>query len=318
MPDDPACQPRADVAIMSYRKSASLIFTLLTLHRHSAGHVGTVWITDDGSDAATLAQLADPELARRLAPWRLDIAANRRRMGWALTQVTPRHLLRLLHPLLPWGHRIRSAYGLAKAGFARPADIRYQRALAASTAPLMLLLHDDVEIRGDVAGYLIAVMQEDPGLAIAGQLGQCWRCGHAGDGCTPAAILAGKRPSPRWPVTRPPAGVKWRRRDRACRINEWCAMLRVQAARDLARRGIHFGNKEDGGDTGAFWFGAAIAAGWGFADPFLGTDIEKLFQHGWQGHSGHSVWRDQGQGRAHYDEATIRARLAAEFGYRMP
>jgi hypothetical protein len=310
--------PLADVAIMSFRKPESLAYTLLTLHRHSAPHIGTVWITDDGSGDDTLARLADPELARLLSPWKLDLAANRRRVGWALTQVTPRHLLRLAHPLLPWGHRLRSLYGVAKAGFSRPEDIRYQRALEQTKASLMLLLHDDVQVTGDVAEHLIASMQADPKLAVAGQLGQCWRCGHRTEGCTPHQVLDGHRPSPQWPVTRPPEGMKWRLRDRACRINEWCAMLRVQVARDLGRKGIYFGTKEDGGDTGAFWFGAAVKAGWHFVDPFAGTDANRLFRHGWQGHSGHSVWRDQGAGRAAYDVEEIRRRLRDEFGYAMP
>ncbi|MBE2277638.1 MAG: hypothetical protein IAE87_15250 [Rhodobacteraceae bacterium] len=315
-PADPV--PAVDLAVMSYRKAASLIYTLFTLHRHSAGRIGTVWLTDDCSRDGTAERLADPELARRLQPWRLDLATTRRPGRWGLTQVTPGVLRRALRPGMPLVQRLRTLNGLLRLGLLSPADVRYQRALAATRAPFLLLLHDDVELRGDVVGHLLQAITADPGCAIAGPLGQCWRCGERAAGCTPAQVVAGSLPSSRWPETTPPPGMRFRRRDRACRINEWCALIRVAAARDLARDGIFFGNVEDGGDVGAYWFAAALAQGWRFADPFQPGDGRDLFLHGWQGHPGHAVWIDQGSGRKSYDEGEIRARLDAEFDYRMP
>ncbi|WP_096785026.1 glycosyltransferase family 2 protein [Rhodobacter sp. CZR27] len=303
-----------DVAIPSFRKPESLIFTLLTLHRHSAASIGTVWITDDSSDDGTLDVLRDPALAERLHPWRLDLHETRRRGGSGNTLVTPAMALRLLGPGLAAGHRLRSAYFLLTRGLFQPQSIRYERALARSRAEFVLLLHDDVEIRGDVATFMERRMETDPRLAIAGPLGQCWRCGLA-SGCAPEFILAGGRPTPDWPVTPPPASLRRRRRDRACRINEWCCMIRVAAARELARDGIHFGNNEDGGDIGAYWFASAIARGWRFTDPFRPDGSDPWFLHPWQGHSGRSVWADQGNGRKRYDAAMIRARIADEFGF---
>ncbi len=315
----------ADLAVMSYRKAASLAYALLTLHRQSAAAIGTVWITDDRSGDDSAARLADPELARRLAPWRLDIATTRRRGRWGLTQVTPGVLGRALRPAsgsgpgagAGWGHRLRVLNGLVRLGLFRAADIRYQRALAGTAAPFVLLLHDDVQVTGDVMAPLLRAMADDPRCAVAGPLGQCWRCGARAQGCKPARVLAGTRP-PGWPLTPPPPGLRFRRYDRACRINEWCALVRVAAARALDAEAIHFGNVEDGGDVGAYWFAAALARGWTVADPFLAPGAQGLFLHGWQGHPGHAVWADQGEGRKRYDEDEVLARLRDEFGYRMP
>ena len=305
---------RVDVAISSFRKPESLIFTLLTLHRHCRDRIATVWIGDDRSDSRTLAMLRDPALQARLAPWKIELSVTRRHHGSGRTLVTARMALRLFGRRLSLWHRLRSGWFLLTRGLVPAEDIRYERALSRSTAPYVLLLHDDVEVRGDVAGFLLQQMQADERLAIAGPLGQCWRCGWQAV-CTPGMILGGARPGSGWPLTPPPPALRHRRYDRACRINEWCCMIRTGTARALAASGIHFGNAEDGGDTGAYWFGAALAQGWHFADPFQGSGTAPWFVHGWQGHSGRSVWADQGAGRHSYDAAQILARLAAEFGF---
>lgn len=305
---------RIDVAISSFRKPESLIFTLLTLHRHCRDRIATVWISDDCSDDHTLNMLRDPALLARLAPWTVELSVTSRHHGSGRTLVTARMARRLFGPGLTLWHRLRSGWFLLRRGIVPPEDLRYERALSRSTASHMLLLHDDVEICGDVAGHLLDRMRADPRLAIAGPLGQCWRCGWQAV-CTPRMILDGERPGKGWPLTPPPPALRHRAYDRACRINEWCCMIRIEAARELAASGIHFGNAEDGGDTGAYWFGEAIARGWSFADPFQASGTAPWFIHGWQGHSGRSVWADQGAGRHSYDAGQIRRRLAQEFGF---
>lgn len=305
---------QVDVAISSFRKAESLIYTLLTLHRHCRDQIGTVWITDDCSDDGTLHTLSDPALAERLQPWRIALAVTRRRGGSGRTLVTRQMATALLRPGMSWPHRLRTGWFLLTRGPSRAEDIRYERGLTRSAADHVLLLHDDIEVVGNVAGFLRQTMQADPTLAIAGPLGQCWRCGWQGV-CGPGMILEGRRPGPDWPLTPPPPALRHRSYDRACRINEWCCMIRTSAARDLAAEGIHFGHAEDGGDTGAYWFAAAIARGWRFDDPFLAGGTDRWFRHGWQGHTGRSVWADQGQGRRSYNVAQINDRLAAEFGF---
>jgi hypothetical protein len=306
-----------DVAIMTYRKPESLIYTLLTLRQHCLDGVRKVWIGDDCSGPEAWALLSAPELAERLAPWRVQLYSTSRWGGWSETLVTGRMLRRLISPLsgLTLCDRLRAMRGLVRRGLRPAEDIRYECALKHTKAEAVMILHDDVQVRGDVVGLYRKALEADPDLAIVGQLGQCWRCGEAGQ-CSPAALLAGQRPSPRWPATAPPKGKAGLcRADRACRINEWCCMVRTSAARDLAQSGIHFGNSEGGGDTGAYWFGAAVSRGWRFADPFIGTHPFPVFHHGWQGYMGHQVWSDRADARVPYRAEEVVARLWDEFGY---
>jgi len=309
---------QVDVAISSFRKPESLIYTLLTLHRHSRDRIGTVWMTDDRSDDGSVNLLTDPALMERQAPWRINLHVARRRGGIGATLVTPRMAWQLLLPDLSWPHRLRSGWFAVTRGLRDARDIRYEAGLAGSVAEHVLLLHDDVEVRGDVAGLLQDRLTADPGLGIVGPLGQCWRCGWY-PACSPHMILSGGRPgrvgAPDWPLGPPASGLSRRRHDRACRINEWCCMIRSDAARQLAREGIHFGNAEDGGDTGAYWFAAAIARGWRFDDPFLDEPQDRWFHHGWQGHPGQDVWSDDPGRRRTYDAGAVRTRLWEEFGF---
>ena len=183
----------------------------------------------------------------------------------------------------------------------------------------MIVLHDDVEVTGDLATRLIETMEADPGLAIAGQLGQCWRCGHP-PGCGPRLVLRGRYPSPQWPRTRLPGqdpGARYT--DRACRVNEWCCILRVSAARELARDHIHFGNKEAGGDTGAYWFAEAARPGLALrralpSCPAVATSTSTRAR----AIAGNDVWTLDGAGARNYGRQEVRDRLQARFGYRWP
>ncbi len=181
---------------MTHRKPESLIYTLLTLHRHCRDEIGTVWIGDDGSSAADWALLSDPRLAARLAPWTVRLFRTRRWGGWSETLVTAAMARRMLNPLarMPLCDRLRMLRGLFRRGLRPAGDIRYERALAGTTAEAVLILHDDVEVRGNIARHYLDVLDKDPRLAIVGQLGQCWRCGEAGH-CSPAEVAAGKRPT---------------------------------------------------------------------------------------------------------------------------
>ena len=67
-------------------------------------------------------------------------------------------------------------------------------------------------------------------------------------------------------------------------------------------------------DTGAYWFGMLVNLGYKFADPFIasGQKVTDYYDHAWQGHSGHSVWVDQGDGKAKYDNREIIERIKNE------
>ena len=47
---------KIDVAVQSYRKPESLIYTLFSLHRHSRDAIDTVWINDDRSGGDVIEQ----------------------------------------------------------------------------------------------------------------------------------------------------------------------------------------------------------------------------------------------------------------------
>lgn len=315
---EPSPLPRADVAIQSFRKPESLVYTLLTLHAHCAPRIGAVWINDDRSEDGSVEAVERLRASGRLAPWDVRLRVNRRRVAFRGTIMTPGMIGRAVRGGTTRNGLLRMAHGLATRGLFRAEDVRYQNALGATAAPYVIVLHDDVRVTGDLATLLIETMEADPRLAIAGPLGQCWRCGHA-PGCTPRQVLEGRHPSPQWPRTRRPGqDDRARYDDRACRVNEWCCILRVSAARELARDHVFFGNKEAGGDTAAYWFAEAVRRGWRFADPFPVPGRHRFFKHGWQGHAGNDVWKPRGQGGRDYARRKVRKRLRAEFGYSWP
>ena len=131
--------------------------------------------------------------------------------------------------------------------------------------------------------------------------------------------MQGHRP-PHWPLTpnpkQPDAFPHAYHRD--CRINEWCCTIDLGLARQLTAEGIYFGNYQDLGDVGAYWLAEAVRRGHHFADDFGEGDRAAFYTHAWQGHSGHSVWVNQGLGQTSYRVTEITDRLWSEFGYRMP
>jgi hypothetical protein len=302
---------RVDVAVQSFRKPESLVYTLLTLHAHCRDGVDAVFVNDDRSSDGTVDAYRAPGLARALAPWRLRVRENGVNTGTRLVipaGVRPRHLGRLEHAreaLRQW--RRTGRLGLDRA------DVRYQWALDETDKDRLLVLHDDIEIRGDVVGLYGRALDALPRPAVVGDLGQCWRCAFAAEGCTPARIVAGHRPDPAWPRTVRRAGDH----PYACRVNEWCALVSVRAARELAeRRGLLFGNYDGRADVAAYWFATAVGDGYGFSDPLPTPEARAAYYlHGWQGMSGHSVWVDQGQGRREYPRERIRAALRERFGF---
>lgn len=81
-----------------------------------------------------------------------------------------------------------------------------------------------------------------------------------------------------------------------------------------------FGNMYKHADTGAYWFGMLVDLGYKFSDPFIATNsqVKDYYDHAWQGHSGHSVWVNQGDGKSKYNAAEIIDRIRREFGFEMP
>lgn len=313
--------PKIDVALQAYKKPESLIFTLLTLHRHSAARIDQVFIRDDSGLADGLAFLDDKALHERLAPWVIRASRSSRPSGWGAQRQTRAMPIWSANRSWSWRWKLKSAARMLPPMRRRylwdENDLRYQWAVNQSDKAHLMILHDDVMFTGDIVAHHMAAFAQDPKLAILGQLGQCWRCGHSAI-CDPLRLIQGQRP-PHWPLTphpkRPDAFPRAYQRD--CRINEWCCTIDVRLARQLSAEGTYFGNYQDGGDVGAFWLAEAVRRGHHFADDFNGGDRAAFYIHAWQGHSGHSVWADQGVGQSSYRVSEITDRLWSEFGYRM-
>lgn len=292
-----------DVAIQSFRKPDSLLYALMTLQRVAGSMIDTVWVADDRSGDGSVELLRSERIRDYFASWTIQVRENSVRTAWSHVRVD--------------GSRYRWSWLERKKVNAPADDVRYQWAIRNTAKRYLFICHDDIEFRADIVSTYLERMRS--GVAIVGDLGQCWRCGFYGDGrCGPARLVAGERPK-RWPRTPSVGSGPW-----ACRVNEWCALIDVEAARTVgAKTGVLFGNYYRGADCGAYWFKTAVSMGYGFDDPLApetlgGPDDRRpdFYLHGWQGHSGHSVWQDQGQGLARYDAATVRRRIIDAFGTR--
>jgi len=295
-----------DVAIQSYNKPESLLYTLMCLKQCCGDRIDTVYINDDWSTE-------DP------APLYTGEAVRAYFKGWTIRfrrNTCPAGVKRVIVRGFRPGYMSRSYYVLALLSrlarhrrFPAPSDdVRFQWALNTTDKEFLFLTHDDMEFSGDIISRYLDCMT--PQTAIAGDLGQCWRCRfrQSSDPCSARRIMCGYRPWEQWPLTDSVPGPHMR----DCRINEWSCLVRTSAARELARRErCFFGNYDSGGDVGAYWFEQAIKHGYGFCDPLPeAAQRRKYYKHGWQGHPGHDVWL----GKASYNAEAVLARTQERFG----
>ncbi|NVK00868.1 MAG: hypothetical protein HWE12_04925 [Oceanospirillaceae bacterium] len=307
---------KVDVSIQSYNKPEFLIHTLFNLHKYSKSHVDTVWINGDRSTSGVVEKYRDLAESDALYPWKIKYRINSRRIGWwpnHVRGVRPRYLSN-------FRRLVRSVHNVYRGGafHVLPEDIRYQWAISSTDKKYIFIIHDDMFFHGDVLGLYMRYIQDNSTTSnefgIVGDLGQCWRCKYK-DKCSPQLIMEGHFPSPSWPESDGLVkGHKW-----SCRINEWCCILNVDAARSVFEQdGIFFGNYDDSGDIGAYWFARAIAAGYRFGDPLPSAHRRaELYSHGFQGKSGHSVWLDQGAGKNVYDPSIFVKMTYQDYGYRI-
>lgn len=305
---------RVDVAVQSYKKPELLIYALLTLKKHCADSVDTVYIQDDCSGGGVVGCYTEPGFLELMAPIRIKVKVNRRPC-WI--HYYEKKMAKKPHNLF-W-FLLNKLVG-RKPILVNRDEVRYQWALDSTDKKYMLIIHDDVMITGDVVSKFLSAMPD--GTAIAGELGQCWRC-PLSHRCSPELILAGGKPSRNWPITYCADVFKdfkqYKFEKRSCRINEWCCMLHVPVARELSRDSIYFGSYEDLGDIGAYYFDELVKRGYKFSDPLLRcADRDSYYVHEWLGFSGHSVWVDQGKGKSNYSSELVRAKVKEEFGYSFP
>lgn len=303
---------KVDLAIQSYRKPERMALTLLSLHKHSAKHIDNVFINDDGSTHSEARILHHPALRERLSPWNIKIRSNLRRMGWWYAPVKG------ISPKYPfdWRQHLKFVHYVlrTKSWSAHRSDIRYQWALDTTKKGYLYIIHDDVDFYDDVLGTYMSVAENEPEIGGVGDLGQCWRCAYRDVGCTPRKILDNYRPSREWPDFTGNYSNRW-----PCRLNEWSVLISVDAAKKIeANEGVLFGNYENNGDVGAYWFATLVKAGFKFHDPY--PDIESRrgrYLHA-DGGSGHSTWVNQGGGKSLYAPEKLRERLNSEFQFAWP
>jgi len=302
---------KVDVSVQSYNKPESLIYSLLTLHKHCKDKIDTVWINDDQSDSLVMDKYHRLRDSNVLHPWKIETRVNKKRMGWWVSFSYKRIPKYVTLPFLL--KRIAWNFYKNKTVFVEPQDFRYQWAIESTNKSKLLVIHDDVEFLGDVVSLLNSSLNNLDNPGIVGELGQCWRCRYKKTGCTPSKILDGVKPSEEWPMTRKvKSDHKW-----ACRINEWVAMINVDVTREIAMDdNVFFGNYDDDGDIGAYWFSRLVDKGFSFDDPFASSNKDiSYFKHWDGGITGHSAWVDQGNGQNKYNPEELSSRIFREFNY---
>ena len=310
---------KIDVAINSYKKPESLIYTLMSLKKVAGDMIDTVYINDDQSHNGAVEIYNAPEIQEYFRPWKILVRENTHNIGIKQAYIRGYYpeYMNWKFFLKRWWWFFSPEYGHNKE------DIRYQYALEHTDKKYLLILHDDVKFYQNVAQVYIDEFIKNPELLIVGDFGQCWRC-HFGAFCNRQALIQGKAPSIHWPLTpnkeitkaedfNPKNGYTY-----ACRINEWCCMVDVAKANELTQKSrVFFGNMYPHSDTAAYWFVQGIKLGYKFTDPLLNKSKE-YYEHAWQGFSGHSVWVNQGQGQAIYDKQGIIELIEKEFGFKWP
>ncbi|WP_417447329.1 hypothetical protein [Kangiella sp.] len=304
---------KIDVAVQSYNKAESLIFTLFTLHKYCKESVDTVWINDDKSAPGVIEKYQKLSDSKALYPWKIKIRVNEKRVGWWVSfcagRIPKYASFKFILKRMLWNFYKNKSF------FVGVNDFRYQWAIENTDKSRLMIIHDDVEFLDDAVNLLQGSLDRQAIPGISGELGQCWRCRYKNEGCTPSKILKGYRPDRIWPMTRKQKGDhKW-----ACRVNEWVAMLDVNAAHEISSdENVFFGNCDDEGDTGAFWFSRLVSRGYSFDDPFLREDSKSIYFKHWDGGiTGHSIWVDQGNGKNTYNAQELNERIYKEFGYEL-
>lgn len=310
---------KVDVAVQSYKKPESLIYTLLSLKKNCGVHIDTIYINDDCSGNGVIEHYTKPEFLELMHPIRIKVRTNIKPSGYTHTIVTKEVVLRkpLIQQLQLLGH-----FFINRAKwYSTTDDIRYQWAINNTDKRYIFLIHDDIKFFDDVLGLYIKTIEADEKLAIVGDLGGSKRCpyGPCGKNCGSQKIMEGVYPSENWPITGTHSMIHTLlgRYKRNCRINEWCCLIDVAKDKEIEKGGVFFGNYEGGGDVGCYWFYKIIKSGYKFADPLPTSEQRKKFYlHWWQGYEGHDVWVDRGKGKANYERSVIINCIRNDFGYK--
>lgn len=309
---------KIDVAIQSFKKPESLIYTLLSLKKYCGDYIDTIYINDDCSGGDLINYYKDDILKKRLYPIKIKIRVNTKPSGYTYTLLTKEmwNKKNTIEKIRLLGHLFIGRLKFYK----NPDDIRYQWAINNTDKKFIFLIHDDIKFFDNVLKLYIDEINKNDNIAIVGDLGGCKFCefGPCGKNCSPEKIMKKEYPCKEYPITGKKKNILLRllgRYNRHCRINEWCCLIRVSVAKRLKDDyGIYFGNYEGGGDVGTYWFEKIIELGYDFLDPLPKFDNrKKYYLHWWQGYEGHDVWIKNSV----YKKEFVKKCLKEEYGYEL-
>ena len=314
---------KVDVAIQSYNKPESLIYTLLSLKKHCGDYIDTIYIDDDKSEVNTVEFYKNTKLINLLSPIKIKIRINKKKSGFTHTCMTRTAFKKksILNKIQLLGHKFINRIQF----YETSDDIRYQWGINSTDKKYIFLIHDDIKFYDNVLALYLESMLRNDNLAIVGDLGGSKRCefGPCETGfCSPKRIMEGYRPTKNWPITGKAKSFVHSllgRKSRHCRINEWCCLIDVQKCRHIEDKyGVFFGNYEGGGDVGTYWFDIAInKENFDFLDPLPSKELRnKYYLHWWQGYEGHSVWVNSKGDKNLYNKELIIDCLYKDFGYK--
>ncbi len=214
---------RIDVFINVLYKPLQTALALLSLLRHSGRHIDRIYFIEEPPNHPGQHEAIKQVLASRL-PSRMEVHQPAHYINWH-TPVARESL----------------------ADEAQRLSIRYQYGWERSDKDFALVMHNDIEVFGDVVGALLANIGEH--LAI-GQVGGCLFCpAHWAEKCTPDTYLDFK-PSRAYLLRlyeRMPPGRNLHPYNLSlpeeftthpwplphCRMNEWCALVNLAQARPI-------------------------------------------------------------------------------------
>ena len=283
-------ETKVDVAIQSFKKPESLIYTCLTLKEFCGDHIDTIYISDDQSNDKTLEYYSKEAFLKAMAPIKICVRENEKRAGLRFNN--KRMLKKRINNVIWY------SYDVIKGR---------KPVIVSDNKKYIYLTHDDVEFSGDVIGLYLEEIQKGK-HAIVGDLGQCWRCPEESK-CDPYKICSGYRPTREWPRV----GIINIKSRRACRINEWSCLVDAEVAKQIANEdAVFFGTYEDRGDIGAYWFDYIVKKGYSFSDPLCNKRKQDYYQHCWQGFPGFSTEIYGGNNK--YDGEMIKTLIQERYG----
>ena len=194
---------KVDVAIQSYKKPESLIYTLLSLKKQSERHIDTIYINDDCSKDGSIELYNSTKFKDALYPISVKIRENKEASGYTNTLMTKelywKHSLKerlRLNCLTPL-HRLKM--------MELENDIRYEWAINSTNKDYLYLIHDDIIFYDDVLSLYMEEVRNDERIAITGDLGGVPLCpyGPCGEHCSPEQVMTGLYPSEIYPILKP-------------------------------------------------------------------------------------------------------------------